>query len=230
MKIILAAILSLFSCSLCLASELDKTIALLDSDDFDVREAATEELGAYPEEYATKFLEMARETKVPELAYRFALASRLVFQKTIMLRDPRWLKLYGTLEAEGDIRWAYVPNQPENEYQGYNVCGIWVNFVVSGGASEGKIETCDVIVGVNGKPDVNPLVIEAGKEYELTIHRFKDVEKARAEGPYCNGCEFKEIKVKVVAAWKEEKFVDQDSKQTVKDQTWKDFMESVPRK
>lgn len=226
MKMLILALLVSFSAS---ASELETLLARLEADDFDVRETATLELGQYPTEYAKKFLDMSRSAKDSEIAYRLLVASRLVFENTIMISDPRWLRLYGTLEADGDMHWVYVQQQPEAEVYGYNVSGILINFIVTDGVSDNKLYAWDFVVAINGKQEFNPMPIEAGKEYEVTVHRYSDVEKIKTDGLNSNSnLEFKELKVKITAGWKEERFVDQSAKENVREITWREYLIANP--
>lgn len=169
-----AIILLLFCLPIAAAeSDLDKLVLALASEDFDVRESATNLLGDFPVAYAKIFIRLSVSFKSddPEVEWRLKAAAKLIFERKVLPNDERWRRTMAKVEMQfsrtGD---ALIV---ENAY------GDW-----------DLMRQGDMITHIDGKPlcelekDVyfGWGVFRANSKVELTVRRLKEKEIERPDG------------------------------------------------
>jgi len=206
--------------------DLDRAIMRLGAEDYDEREAATEELGTLSAGYARVFLKLSSAIKDPEIRDRLGLAARKIFERQMGAKDERWLRLHGSLRISYQPHFlaTFRGGEKEREPLGMAVC--WVD---SDGPSDNRLRIWDVITQIDGVKlgarDIDQLV-KPGGAYELTVRRFAD-KALISERDYVTAedSEFEELKIKVVAGWRSPHQVDQESARGVMTMLWQEFLE-----
>jgi len=245
MKLIL--ILTLLCSSIFAAESMDEMIVKLAVEDFDIRERATAELGKYPEEFAHKFLEMARAEKIdPEVQYRLRSAAFLIFCNTVLLKNDEWRLMHGSLLVESRMVYRTEQRQTGEEseqqqqqhnyyHHNYdNVAGHIVDWIPDDKPIYKILNRYDIIESIddgNGTvqsgQELSRLMIRADKEYKLTVRRYKDTEKILSENNnnFINPdlTDFETLTLKVKAGWKDEKEVNPKDEYVLLDKLWKEF-------
>jgi hypothetical protein len=196
----------------------------LESDDFEAREDATRVLSMFPAEYAAIFLGMTQ--KVPlESAVRLRKIAKTIFMNEVITRDERYMRLYtetGIIYEHFSMFYMFDTDDDRMRYgdggSGYygrydylDHCDNppwWriVTMVAPESAATGTIRELDVITHVDGMPitrficpspegeDSGGFVY--GREYKLSIRRYKDVKAIRERGSRISGKDkFEEIEV-----------------------------------
>lgn len=220
------AILLCFVTGMALGSEMDDLVVQLGNDDFEIREKATAKLSDYPEEFVKKFLDMAQKENDPEIRYRLHVVAKHVFIRKVVSQSDDWLFLHGTLGIE-------ITRQ--------NICKIeidpntnvrqWVNY-----ETVFIIDFCkDEIVGDNIKQwdrimsiedvTLDQIKVKPGKEYKITLRRYKNVEKIQNAQMDLEDKEYEEKEVKIKAVEKEAKFVDPADEFRISETQWLAYYE-----
>jgi hypothetical protein len=207
------AIAVLFISSIAAAAETlprlpDDLLLRLDHEEWSVRQAATEELAEYPLEWAGLLLKMAATEENAELQYRFRLAAKAIYYRRVVYMMTEYRRQFGTL----DVNAAYVYRTESDtivkkalRYMGFQrPIGYMVTKITDNGVSSGKLLLGDVIVEIEG-PNHNGLGrfddFVADSDYELTIRRYKNIEKLRQRGTFTDEEEFMTVKVTIRAGW-----------------------------
>lgn len=210
-------------------AELDDLVKLLTSEDFDVRQTATEKLGNFPPEYAKTYLQMSVKEKDPEVRYRLRLAAEMVYLNKHLDKNAEWRKLNGTMPFNGARWYSQTGNTTLYGMVHEYVCkGFVVTYVDE--TADKILKPGDVITECDKvKPDDLPCGI-AEEEYELSIRRYTDQtvvdEVITKHAPPEEGAHT-EIKIKVKGVWKPE--YERSAKQQFElyDRLWKAFIEDA---
>jgi hypothetical protein len=234
MKTIL--IFLLCTASLFAQESLDDLVKKLGNDDFDVRVETTKKLGAYPSEFAKKFIEIASMSDDPEIAHRLRQAARFVFESKIGSQNDEWLLMHGSFCLEGhEVSQIKPPEKKEGEepppegsegYYGYGYntvsVGIYVNWVYEGGSSDGKITRWDIIEEVEGLT-LNDILyhqknIKVGQEYKFRFRRYKEAGEILKDDGYVNPeIKYEIMTVTLKAGYKN---ANPDEEQKLMDKLW----------
>jgi hypothetical protein len=217
--------------------KMDKTIALLGDDSFDVREMATEELSRLPGGCAKSLWILCKhygDIGELEIAGRLYRVVKNIFEKDILTKDVRYLKLYA---------WSglYVTTCLERFSDDERTDDIprvwWVSNVANESPCDGKVNRCDIIEKVNDLPITYFLeqnesrygAFKAGEEYRLTVRKVKDVDKLDARGvDIGNMVDYDPPQVVTIRVGKkDDNYVDKDVLQTIRDRAWNEFMEEA---
>jgi len=204
----LAVIALALVCLPLLAADEDLSVLMekLGNESFEVREDATSKLINYPLEYAGTFLDMAKEAKDPEVQYRLGVIAREIFFQRVVRTDRRWKVELGCFTF--DYNPYIFPRPKEGVF--YNIrrflgYGVECLLVWKPGSGIRKYDLIMKIDGVDIKGMELSHVIEAGREYVLTIRRYTDEDLKKIEEDYSISADDKnytEMDVKVVAGWK----------------------------
>lgn len=238
---LLALLLLAICCSAFAEDDTDNLIKQLGDNEFDLREKATAKLSQYPEEYIEKFLNLAKDSTDPEIAYRLHLAAESVFIQKVLPKTDDWRKLYGSLGLEIFYATVYnkrysaeTPGEPGHMYYEYDRAVLGVSCVDPDSSCKGKINDFDVIVAIdelnlldfyNGCYAVTPNTVIADKEYTVTLRRYKDTSSIHDNRQIPgNEVESEALTVKVKAGWKDEQFVDQNKKEEIIKRHWRNYL------
>lgn len=211
--------------SAAMASELDDLITQLGNDEFEKREQASFKLNAYPEEYIKKFMDRSKIEKDPEIRYRLQSAAKQVFTRTVVERCDEWLILHADVGLEFSHTSTY---RTEVDAENRSVTTYEVIYVVNFVNSEiigDKIKQYDVVKAIDGNTDLNSMKPKMGKEHEIILHRYKNVEQIQNGNFDAADKEFEEIKVKIKVGAKEDRFINPIDEMMIIDSQWKKFCE-----
>jgi hypothetical protein len=240
MKLLILIILAMMGAVLMAAEpeftpEIREQLKRLEDDDFDVRERATKALGALPAEYASLFLKMSKEAD-PEVGTRLWLAARQVFCQKILAKDPDWLVLHGEIGADMNPIYTYTYDHPQKEGMGgehrRNARLEIIQITSDGtGASEGKLESMDRIVAINGREiesydpqDAMRLLMTPDQVVKLRIKRPIWIQQTENHS-YMSG-EFTDVEVEIKVGWKDQEFplsAEEEARTRVTQEKWSDF-------
>ncbi len=207
--------------------DLEETILKLSDPDFDLREEATEKLGACPSGYERVFLKLSDAVKSdPEIKTRLVEAARRVFQRSIGAKDERWLRFHADLGMAYQMHYTYEFDP--NSSRPREAMGLAVSAVDNDGPSGSAVQTWDLITEIDGKDirrnDIDQQ-LRAGQEHELTLRRYKAIDAIKERGainPDDSG--YTVLKVKVRAAWKNRGNVDECEAQALMAALWNEFL------
>jgi hypothetical protein len=221
-----------------ITDEIKAKIALLEDDDFDVRENATHFLGdKLPEEYCVKLLDMAIASDLPETRARLVLAAKVIFFRTKLPREDEWKYLHGDCGTE--FHEFYGGEMvPDPNAQGTRFRREFHGMAVSYDDKDGKLKQGDVVMEVNGKTigyssyegeaetpyEAAKELKKAGEKLKLKIKRQKMVEK---DGVLEGTEEWSELEVEVTVGWKETNSLsswEMDQAYSVYENRWKGFL------
>lgn len=208
MKIMLILVLSLIGTTIkCEETPDDKKTTViikeLGNEDFDKRQAASAQLEKYPVEYIKKFIDIALTESDPEIRERLFSVAWAIFVEKELPNDESWQFLMGSMDIDSSYVWSsWQSDVPEGEPR-QRVLGMMVRS--TWGECDGKLQEYDFIVEVDGEPvKQQESMFRAGKEYELTVKRTKDLDETKKRGTFDPDTEeFTLVKVKVKASQKQ---------------------------
>ncbi len=237
MKLIIS-ILIFLAFSLGAAETMDVLVEKLASEDFDIREKATKELGNYPEEFAQKFLAMASKSNDAEVSYRLRSAARLIFSQIILGKDDSWLLMHGSLRLEGRaISIIVTADKNDEQEQNYGYAqhtreiGFIVDFIFNDSPAS-NLKQADIIEeiiedadGIKTKQEITKL--RAGREYILKVRRYKDTMKMFLESNNyyidAENKDYETLELKVKTGWKSDKELNVNDEYALAEKLWKEF-------
>ena len=196
-----ALLIACLFCAPLLASEpLEVLVERLGHEEFEVREDASGALvDDFPGDNVEKYLDLAERYKSRlEVSMRLRRAAKELFLRKVLPARAEYRRIMGVIGFSYSTQYngytVYKEGVPrENKYYpNYKSkpMGIRVDSVWMCGPADGKLRKWDVIVRVDGKSYkdfISPALakhgpVEAGREYELTIRRYKEIEKIEKRG------------------------------------------------
>lgn len=189
----------LFLTSACAAQDVDHLIRLLNDDDFDIREEATEKLGHLHRNYACKLYRLSFVVE-PEVRIRLRRAVHQIVERQIIQKDDRWLRLHGAIGVEYESIYPDPPDTAvgrggggsEQEYRAYyqwyrdrKAIGYKVSWIKIDSPAEDKLFWHDTIIEIDGRSITNVENdtlstygwLKLGKTLTLKVKRYKNHEK-----------------------------------------------------
>lgn len=210
-------------------TETDDIIARFDDEDFDVREAATAALSHYSLEWAKTFLARAAKEETPEIAYRLRLAAKQIYFNESISKSREWLTLHGCLPFGGDPTNLYNIEDRDasqggpNRVTTYVDCGYLVLWIDD--SAKDQIKSRDLVMTCTEGLSWGDIKVEAGKEYQLSLRRYKDPESVGKDASYIdNGNkDFDTKEVTVKAIWKDPRQVPWMDEDAIIQSQWRKF-------
>lgn len=249
MKIILALFLALAPLVLYSGEQklpdLDKLLVQMDDEDFDVREEAMDALiWSFPEHYAMKFYTMSKDASLSlEVRTRLKIVAKRIVLERKVPQTEQYRRLFCLVGFSYTVQWSEYDEYERaegDEYVQYypvdssKVIGIKIDLVWPLQWADGLLKEWDVITHADGEPIEkfldHPLVnwglFMAGREYVLTVRRYKNIEEIKARGAILpsKDKEYETLKIKAKVEWKDAYRVNQDKVEQIKKNAWVNFV------
>lgn len=195
-------------------------------DDFDQREAATEELASLPAEACNVLLDMALEQQEPEARWRLRVAAVRVFDRTMLAKDKNWRMMMA--DNGMDIDGVDFIEMVGGSNYTVRAPVLTIKGVYPEGAADGKgIRDGDKVVEIDGKPmpsnlaDLESLFM-CDEEYELTIWRY---DASKTSGIFMEADPHQVLKVKITVGKREYLLPHQQHIiREIRDRAWNNFL------